>query len=167
MIAFAVERWRPGPVLRAFRRTRKRTRVIISQTLNRQVRQARTRLTRAVQAQTGVKPQKRIRRRIVIPRSGMANKRRLEAVYLTLLEVTPMRWYRGRPVGKVETLPDTTSANRPSGRKVVNLAQIAYPERQRVQAQLADEWAPEVYRRMRVSFKRIWGGTAKRVATRG
>ena len=166
MIRYAVQGFRAGSVLRAFRRTRKRVKVITAQTLNRQTRQARTRLTRAVQSRTGIKPQKRIRRRILIPRTGRATPRKLEAVYLALLEVTPLRWYgKGGPsVGRVEALPDTGRNSTGGVRRVVNLAQIVYPARARIQSWLAMQFPREMNRRLKVDLRKIWGRTAARAA---
>lgn len=150
MIGLKLIGWRPGPVYKALRQSSKAPRVIASQTLNRQARQYRTRATRLIAAETGISPMKRIRRRIILPRTGQANARRLIAITLTLLELTPLRWYgrRGPKVGRVvET----------GGARVVDLSAIAYRVRERVLRELGAEWAPEVERRLAVSLKRIWG----------
>lgn len=85
------------PVDAAFRRTRARGPKITAQELNAQRRQSRTRITRRLATELGVRPQRRIRNRIRLPLTGAARPERLRAIGLALVHIMPARWFlRGR-----------------------------------------------------------------------
>lgn len=87
-------------VLSRFRLLRKRNRIVVRRIINRQRRQSRTLITRWASRRLGVSPQKRIRRRILLPVTGQATVKRLEAVQLSLAELMPVRWFRKRKRGR-------------------------------------------------------------------
>ena len=91
------------PVLRRLARLPARSRKITAQELNRQRTKSRTLMTRDLSRALGVRPQKRIRKRIILPRQGRATERKLRADGLSLFEVAPGRWFakgsRGRGGG--------------------------------------------------------------------
>ena len=98
-------------VLQAFRKGPARTLRATAQELNRQLRTSKggtgrsialpvVGMTRRIQRETGIKPQKRIARRIRFPRSGFAKATRLIANGLTLFALYPMRYFdKGIPSG--------------------------------------------------------------------
>lgn len=86
--------------LRRTRRLQRRIPVVTAQELNRQGRRSRTLITRQLSTASGVKPQKRIRRRVLLPRRGNAKPRRLRKDGLTLFESFPGRYFpKGIPPG--------------------------------------------------------------------
>lgn len=106
-------------VVRALRRLPERLNKITAQELNRQRQQSRTLMVRGLVRALNVKPQKRLRRRIVLPRGGRATPRKLVATGLSLVESMPARWFargkRGRGGGFALDLPSGTRViqNRP------------------------------------------------------
>lgn len=91
----------------------KRTPIVTAQELNRQATRSKTLLVRGMSSVLGVKPQKRLRRRVVIPKGGKAKPGRLAAVGLALVEVMPARWFakgsRGRGSGFSLDIPGGAS----------------------------------------------------------
>jgi len=138
-------------VLRGVKRLETGSRRLVASILNRQRTQSRTRITRAVQSATGISPQRRIRRRILLPRAGRARPDSLDAGALMLLKYTPLRWYDYRP-----TVGQVIDAPAPPGR-AVDLMSIAGPARDRVLSGLAAEFPPEYTRRIGAVIKRTLG----------
>jgi len=88
----------------------KQSRVIIRQILNRQRRQSRTLMVRGLSRRLGVRPQKRLRRRILLPVTGQARTDHLVALGLSLVESMPARWFaKGRGRRTNLNLPGGTS----------------------------------------------------------
>ena len=85
--------------VRATRRILKRIPVVTAQELNTQRRQSRTRMTRRLSSQVNVRPQKRIRRRILLPRPGNATPRRLKSSGITMFSTVPGRYFTRGLVG--------------------------------------------------------------------
>jgi len=106
--------------LDATRRLAKRTPIVTAQELNRQAKRSKTLLVRGMGSVLGVKPQKRLRRRVVIPKGGRAKPGRLAAIGLSLVETMPARWFakgrRGRGGGLSLSIPGGASVrnNRPT-----------------------------------------------------
>jgi hypothetical protein len=87
-------------VLRSIPKLRKANKRITAQELNRQRAKSRTLMTRELKGALGVRPQFRIRRRIVLPRSTRATERNLRAEGFALLALMPARYWVSRGRGR-------------------------------------------------------------------
>lgn len=105
--------------IRATRKLNRRIPVVTAQELNTQRRQSRTRMTRRLSKLAGVKPQKRIRRRILMPRSTAATPRRLTTLGLTLFEAFPARYWPGSMPGAARVSIQSEGVVDSSGRRTV------------------------------------------------
>lgn len=88
-----VGRFDATQAIRASRALQHRVSLATAQELNRQRRRSRTLLTRNLSRILGVRPQRRIRKRILLPRAGQATRFNLRAWGLSLYEVMPARWF--------------------------------------------------------------------------
>ena len=90
-------------VVRSLARLPGRTRKITAQELNKQRKRSKTLIVRGLANRLNIKPQKRVRRRVLLPRGGFATERKLRADALALVETMPGRYFakgtRGRGGG--------------------------------------------------------------------
>lgn len=174
-------------VERKTRKLRRRTPVATAQELNTQRNQSRTRITRTLSKLLGVTPQKRIRQRVLLPRGGKANKDKLRALALLLVDSIPARWFyrRGKlnapltfngPAGAILLPPGVSKifpgssvrggqdvfrrkgpSRLPIATAQTDVSAAGYSVRAAVLVELAREWPARWEKRMRREIARAFG----------
>lgn len=132
-----------GKAIRGTARILGRVKPVTAQELNTQRKQSRGRIAKQLSLAAGVLPQRRLRKRVVLPRGAAAKPRKLEAGGLTLFDTLPLRWWKNGapPAGtkKVTSKPDTVGRVQMGGAFTATMLSGFTGEFRRLTPQ---EWAP-------------------------